>query len=118
MTIVEPRRAAILLTALGMVVSCAKDDPPKVDLAAKAATDSAALELSPAAARALDSANVLFRAKAYDAALAQYREAATASPRQTTPLFGIYMVAKTTRNARLADSAMAEIRLRDAGAAR
>jgi hypothetical protein len=115
MTIVEPRRAAILLTALGMVVSCAKDDPPKVDLAAKAATDSAA---SPAAARALDSANVLFRAKAYDAALAQYREAATASPRQTTPLFGIYMVAKTTRNARLADSAMAEIRLRDAGAAR
>ena len=59
---------------------------------------------------ALDSGNVLFRAKAYDLALAQYRRSAQLAPSDVTPLFGVLMVGEATGNSQLADSARARIR--------
>jgi hypothetical protein len=67
-------------------------------------------ELAPEAKVALDSGNALFRKKAYTAALAQYRLASMRSPRHAAPYFGIYMVAQATKNTKLADSALANIR--------
>jgi hypothetical protein len=103
----------------GAFVACGGgQDSPKVPLAQAARPDSAGLEaaahalLGPAAKGALDSGNVLFRKKAYDAALAQYRAASILAPQHSAPLFGIYMVARATSNASLADSALAGIRLR------
>jgi hypothetical protein len=68
--------------------------------------------LAPDAAAALDRANAAFRAGRYDAALAAYRAAATRAPDHAAPYYGVYMVARATRNAALADSAMAAIRAR------
>ena len=59
---------------------------------------------------ALDSGNILFRAKAYDRALAQYRRSVRLAPTQLAPLFGILMVADVTKNAQLADSTVARMR--------
>ncbi len=53
---------------------------------------------------ALDSGNALFRAKAYDLALRQYRRSAQLVPTDVTPLFGVLMVAEATNNSKLADS--------------
>jgi hypothetical protein len=59
---------------------------------------------------ALDSGNVLFRARAYDLALAQYRRSAQLAPTDVTPLFGVLLVGEATNSSRLADSARARIR--------
>jgi hypothetical protein len=59
---------------------------------------------------ALDSGNVLFRAKAYDRALVQYRRSARLAPTQLAPLLGILMVTDVTKNAKLADSTLSRIR--------
>lgn len=59
---------------------------------------------------ALDSGNILYRAKAYDAALAQYRRSAEIAPTESAPLVGILMVADVTKNRKLADSAIALMR--------
>jgi len=59
---------------------------------------------------ALDSANVLFRAKRYDRALAQYRRSAGLAPTELAPLLGILMVTDVTKNAKLADSTLSRIR--------
>ncbi len=59
---------------------------------------------------ALDSANLLFRAKAYDRALAEYRRSARLAPSELAPLLGILMVADATKNTVLADSTMPRIR--------
>ena len=59
---------------------------------------------------ALDSANMLFRAKAYDRALAEYRRSARLAPSELAPLLGILMVADVTKNTMLADSTMPRIR--------
>ncbi len=59
---------------------------------------------------ALDSGNILFRAKAYDLALAQYRRSARLAPGEVIPLFGVLMVAEATKDPRLADSARTRIR--------
>jgi len=59
---------------------------------------------------ALDSANMLFRAKDYGRALAQYRRSAGLAPTELAPLLGILMVTDVTKNARLADSTLARIR--------
>ena len=59
---------------------------------------------------ALDSGNMLFRAKAYDRALAQYRRSARLAPTELAPLIGILMVTDVTKNARLADSTLARMR--------
>lgn len=108
------QRFALLAVATITVSACTTKDVPKVDLAAKAASDSAALVLGGSAKVALDSGNALFRAKVYDAALTQYRRAAAEAPQHAAPLFGIYMVARATNNKTMADSAMAGIRARNA----
>lgn len=54
---------------------------------------------------ALDSGNVLYSAKAYAPALAQYRRAAALAPDAEAPLFGMLMVASVTNDAALTDSA-------------
>ena len=59
---------------------------------------------------ALDSGNVLYKAKAYTSALAQYRRASTLAPEQEAPLIGMLMVANVTSDARLADSVTAKLR--------
>jgi len=59
---------------------------------------------------ALDSANVLFRAKAYDRALAQYRRSARLAPTELAPLLGILMVADVTKNVQLRESTLSRIR--------
>ena len=66
---------------------------------------------------ALDSGNILYRAKAYDRALAQYRRSAELAPTESAPLLGILMVADVTKNARLADSTLARMRALDPAAA-
>jgi hypothetical protein len=65
---------------------------------------------------ALDSGNILYRAKAYGLALAQYRRSAQLSPTEAAPLLGILMVADVTKNAKLADSTLARVRALSPGA--
>lgn len=59
---------------------------------------------------ALDSGNMLFRAKAYNRALVQYRRSARLAPTELAPLLGILMVADVTKNAKLADSTLPRMR--------
>jgi hypothetical protein len=66
---------------------------------------------------ALDSGNMLFRARAYDRALAQYRRSARLAPTELAPLFGILMVTDVTKNARLTDSTLARMRALNPAAA-
>ena len=67
---------------------------------------------TPEAKAALDSGNQLFRRKAYDQALVQYRRSSELAPQHSAPLFGIHLVAVATKNKALDDSAMAGIRAR------
>jgi hypothetical protein len=113
------RRWRVFVFAAGAALACtAQQDAPKVPLAKTARVDSVDAEaaahalLGPAAKAALDSGNILFRQKAYAAALAQYRSASALAPQHTAPLFGIFMVARATKDSIMADSAMAGIRLR------
>ena len=100
-------------------IACGGGGGPKVPLTAEGATASApAIQaahslIGPAAQSALDSGNVLFRHKAYSAALTQYRAASALAPQHAAPLFGIYMVATATGDKALADSALAGIRARN-----
>ena len=106
-----------VLVAMVAVACTTREEPPKVPLGATA--DSARAEqqahalLGPAAKAALDSGNVLFRKKNYEGALAQYRAASALAPQHSAPLFGIYMVARATDNRAMADSVLAQIRLRN-----
>jgi hypothetical protein len=59
---------------------------------------------------ALDSGNMLFRAKAYDRALVQYRRSALLAPTELAPLLGILMVTNVTKNVKLADSTLSRMR--------
>lgn len=112
-------RALARLIAIVLIVgACERQTPPdrgapRQDLAAKAAADSIALALSPAAKAQLDSGNVRFRSKDFAGALRYYRRAAQESPAHAAPLFGIYMVGRATADTALADSAMAGIRARN-----
>ena len=102
---ITPRVIGLLLaTAL---LSCGGPDG---ETPHAGSTSSAPARLTGEAKVALDSGNVLFRAKAYDLALAQYRRSALLAPGDVTPLFGVLMVGEATRNSRLADSARARIR--------
>jgi hypothetical protein len=65
--------------------------------------------MPPGAQMALDSGNMLYRAKAYDQALAQYRRSAELAPNESAPLVGIFMVADVTKNKKLADSTLARM---------
>jgi hypothetical protein len=104
--------------ALGSAACGTRQDVPQVSLS-KVVTDStrtaaaAQALLAPAAQAALDSGNVLYRKKAFTAALARYREAATLAPQHAAPLFGVYMVARAISDTAMADSALAGIRKRN-----
>lgn len=110
----------ILLAAVAASGCTARRDAPKVPLATAAVGDSARAVaeahalIGPAARAALDNGNSLFRKKAYDAALAQYRAAAALAPQHAAPLYGIYMVARATNNTAMADSALSGIKERNA----
>ena len=114
---------ALRVTAAGAALIAASAcnraaEQPKVPLNAAASGTAASAqqnphtELAPEARIALDSGNVAFRAKKYDAALSQYRVAAKADEKSAAALYGIYMVAEKLGNKVLADSAMSVIRER------
>lgn len=113
------RRLAGGLAASLVLAACTGGaDAPSVALGRASTADSARAMaaahgfLGPQARAALDSGNRLFRERAYAEALGQYRAAAALAPQHAAPLFGIYMVARATDNAAMADSALAGIRLR------
>jgi hypothetical protein len=58
---------------------------------------------------ALDEGNTQYRGGQYEAALASYREAATAAPGEAAPWYGVYMAATALGNQPLADSALTRI---------
>lgn len=109
----------LIVVAIAAIACTSQQEAPKVPLGQKAQVDSSRRAelahslLGPSAKAALDSGNVLFRKKAFDAALAQYRAAAALAPQHAAPLFGIYMVARATNNTAMADSALTEIRRRN-----
>jgi hypothetical protein len=117
-------RAASLAAVLLVVAACNRgsDRPEGAEAAGTPLGATATGELPPGhppmegaragstlptrARAALDSANLAYRDKQYDRALALYRTAATEAPRSSAPAFGIYMAAKAMGNTTLADSAM------------
>lgn len=108
-----------LIGAAIAAVACSHAAAPALPPAHAIGADSAAAVaaahslITPAAKAALERGNTFFRLKDYAAALAQYREASALSPQHSAPLFGVYMVARAVNDTRLADSAMAQIRLRN-----
>jgi Flp pilus assembly protein TadD len=116
-------RCGLLLVAAALACSSG-EKAPKVSLAqakADSVHNAAGMQvedaLSPQGQAALDSGNVLFRRKAFDQALAQYRLASRLSPKSAAPIIGISMVADKMGNKALADSALSAIRERGAEAA-
>jgi hypothetical protein len=111
-------RCGVVLVA-ATIVACTGSDAPKIPLAQATSASSvheaeaAHALIGPAAKVALDSGNFFFRRKAYREALAQYTAASALAPQHAAPIFGIYMVARATKNTALADSALAQIRLRN-----
>jgi hypothetical protein len=100
-------RFTLPVLAAVLILGCGSRDDEAPDAGQ---TRSAPPRITGEAKVALDSGNVLFRAKVYDLALAQYRRSAQLAPTDVTPLFGVLMVGEATRNTRLADSARARIR--------
>jgi hypothetical protein len=109
------------LMSLGLVAAiasaCGNSDAPKTPLAGEAPTSAgnqaSAPGISGNAKVALDSANVLFRAKSYTEALAQYRRSAELAPGEISPLLGIMMVADVTNDSSLARATVPRIRKLD-----
>lgn len=110
-------RVAAATVAMTLVVACKDSDAPKTPLGAPPAAGDAAGGTAPAitgdARVALDSANALFRARSYEAALAQYNRAAELAPTELAPLLGVMMVADITSNAKLAEETRPRIRKLD-----
>jgi hypothetical protein len=110
----------ILLAAIAAAGCTGHRDAQQVPPATAVVADSARAVaqahglIGPAARAALDRGNGLFRKKAYDAALAEYRAAAALAPQHAAPLYGIYMVARATNNSAMADSALSGIKDRNA----
>ena len=109
-------RLGFCLAAAVTIWACGASEAPKIPLdqanrgttGANEATTADAI--SGEARTALDSGNMLFRARAYDRALAQYRRSARLAPTELAPLLGILMVTDVTKNAKLADSTLARMR--------
>ena len=99
------------------ILACGGTDAPKTPLGERSSSGVTADEATPAitgAARlALDSGNMLFRAKAYDRALLQYRRSAQLAPDELAPLLGIMMVADVTKDSKLSEETMPRIRRLD-----
>ena len=111
------------LAAAITISGCSGSEAPKIPLdqakhgsigTSEAATPG---PISGEAKSALDSGNILFRARAYDRALAQYRRSARLAPTELAPLLGILMVTEVTKNAKLADSTLSRLRELNPGAA-
>ncbi len=109
-------RLGFCVAAAAIIPACGGSEAPKLPLGhpnvgaigtSGAETPSA---MGGEAKVALDIGNILFRAKAYDRALAQYRRSAQLAPTEVAPLLGILMVTDVTRNARLADSTLSRMR--------
>jgi hypothetical protein len=111
------RTRTALLAAVLAAAACSSgaDQTPKLPLGHPELGTGSGTTQSPAptivgdAKVALDSGNVLYRAKAYDLALAQYRRAADLAPAEEAPLFGMLMIATATKDTQLEDSATALI---------
>ena len=104
------------LAAFAVICGCSGSEAPKTPLGAApnvAAGESASPGLTGQARIVLDSANVSFRAKAYDMALAQYRRSADLAPNEVAPLLGILMVADVTKNSALATETLPRVRKLD-----
>ena len=97
------------LAAAVMIWGCGGSEAPKIPLGHPDVGEIGRSEaeapgaMGGEAKTALDSANMLFRAKDYGRALAQYRRSAGLAPTELAPLLGILMVTDVTKNARLAD---------------
>jgi hypothetical protein len=96
------------------ICACGRSDAPKTPLGGPSSTPVAADQAMPPIAGeaklALDSGNTLFRAKAYDGALAQYRRSADLAPTELAPLLGIMMVADVTKDSNLSAATLPRIR--------
>jgi hypothetical protein len=117
------RWGVALLGVGALVASCTAKEasPPRQPLSDVAAGAAAGPSvgpptLPPAAAAHLDSGNVAYRGKQFDAALAHYRAAATAAPDHAAPWYGVYMVGEATNNRVLVDSANAMVASRSGAA--
>lgn len=116
MTSMEVSRVGFCLAAVTIISGCGGSEAPKLPLGHPTSGVSGGRgaetpsTISGEAKAALDSGNILFRAKAFDRALAQYRRSAQLAPTELAPLLGILMVTDVTRNARLADSTLARMR--------
>jgi hypothetical protein len=95
-------RLCTFIVGFGLV-ACDGREAPKTPLGA---STSAASGITGDARIALDSGNILFRAKNYDAALAQYERAAGLAPAEAAPLLGIMMVADVKKDQGLADETL------------
>lgn len=112
-------RIAFSLLAATLVWGCDRGDREAQNVPlgqGAAAGNEAAPTITGEAKVALDSANILFRARAYDQALAQYRRSAQLAPAELTPLLGILMVAEATNDTALVRSTTARVRELDPGA--
>jgi hypothetical protein len=116
MTSMEVSRVGFWLAAAAIISGCGGSEAPKLPLGHPTSGVSSGRgaetpsRISGEAKAALDSGNLLFRAKAFDRALAQYRRSAQLAPTELAPLLGILMVTDVTRNARLADSTLSRMR--------
>ena len=112
-------RLAVAALAATFVLGCGRDgdEPPMVPLGQPTGQQAPGPTITGEAKVALDSGNILFRARAYDLALAQYRRSAELVPDDVTPLMGVLMVAQATNDSRLTDSTMARIRAIDPSSA-
>lgn len=73
---------------------------------------SQASSLAPATQALIDSGNIAFRQKKFDAALDFYHKASREQPDHAAPWFGTYMVGQATKNQALAESALRVVRER------
>ena len=97
------------------LLGCGKSDAPKIPLGAAPVTTAAPVNPPMSgptgeARVALDSGNALFRAKAYDQALVQYKRSAELAPNEAAPLLGMMMVADVTKDSKLAEATLLRIR--------
>lgn len=109
---------AVLLAVVLVNSGCGGTEAPKTPLGGAPAgspTQSApaASAISGEARLALDSANALFRVKAYDRAKAHYLRAADLVPEELAPLLGVMMVADATNDSKLAEATLPRIRKLD-----
>jgi hypothetical protein len=104
------------ITALVLLGACSGKKPEAAPPAAPTTAGATGAAMSPTSTDmerlVLDSANTMFRAKNYAAALEGYRRAAAVAPDDIAPWFGVYMVAAATKDKALGETASAEMKAR------